>query len=221
MELEEIIKAIKQWDASRDDAPKMDALFKEGNCFRFKVPDDIALDDEEFIHAYVSVIKNGTSDLATMLLIESNKDNKEQDRIHEHVKKIAIAYELIPKEDIVDPKKAKIRIKNWEDRGDWFQKRLDAKKEIHQVFVIPKRYLKPNVEYQAFFALNNEVGTPSDETALIGDMIVWDKTNSTITYPNTDDTADTFYNTIRLAPPFRREKDENNFYLLKLAMNKI
>ena len=101
--LEEIKEAIKKWDASRDDAPKMDALFKEGNCFKFKTPDDIALDDEEFIHAYVSVIKNGTSDTLTMLLIESNKDNNKQDRIQEYVKKITVDYELIPKEDIVEP----------------------------------------------------------------------------------------------------------------------
>lgn len=218
MKLEEIKGAIKKWDTSRNDLDAMKALFKGVNCFTFTWSDDFSSDDA-FIHAYLAVSKTDTLD---MLLIPRSKDHEKQEHIQEHVIKVALGYEEILKEDIVDPNDAKKRIGNWENHCEsWLKTRLDEKEVIHQVFVIPKRYLKKGKVYRAFFALKDEVGIPEDVTSLIGDMIVWDKDTNAVVYPNDNDTGDTFYNTIRLAPPFRREEGEDNFYLLKLAINKI
>ncbi|WP_299207990.1 hypothetical protein [uncultured Dokdonia sp.] len=215
MELKEITEAIKQWDTSRKDVSLTKKLFSLGNCFTFELSDAVLL-EEEFIHAYLSVVKEGTSDVLNMLLIASSKDHKEQADIHKHVAKIPVISEAIPK-DIVDPEEAKMRIRNWENHcEDWLESRSNQNKELHQVFVIPKKYLKNNRTYIAFFALKDGVVTPNTINSLVGDMIVWDKVSSTIIYPNSDDTSDTFYNTVRLVPPFG-QKNKENFFLLKLA----
>lgn len=217
MELEEIKKSIKQWDTSRTEYAVMQKLFNSKNCFTFTLSDVGILDNEECIHAYLSVTKEGTSDVLTMLLIASSNDKKEQTDIHKYVTKCEIISEAIPKKDIVDPQEAKLRIGNWENHCEtWLKSRLDQKEELHQVFVIPKRYLQNDRTYTAFFALKEKVGIPNTTNSLVGDMIVWDKTNNTITYPNHEDTSDTFYNTVRLVPPFG-QKNKENFFLLKLA----
>ncbi|MEP0265343.1 hypothetical protein [Dokdonia sp.] len=217
MKLDAIKEAIKKWDTSRNDLDGMKALFKGVNCFTFTWPDDFSSDDA-FIHAYLAVSKTDTLD---MLLIPRSKDREKQEYIQEHVVKVALGYEEILK-DVVDPKDAKRRIGNWENHCEsWLKTRLDEKEIIHQVFVIPKRYLKRGRTYLAFFALKDEVGTPGNVTSLVGDMIVWDKDTNAIVYPNNDDTGDTFYNTIYLVPPFKPILKEiatkEKFYLLKLA----
>lgn len=217
MKIDQIKKAIKNWDISRKDVSVMKKLFSSGNCFTFELSGAEIMEEDGFIHAYLSVAKENEAEALQMLLIDSSHDRKDQPDIHERVTRFSVISGAVPQTDEVDPKDAKLRIGNWKQHfEDWLKFRSDQKKELHQVFAIPKKYLKNNRTYTAFFALKDKKGSFENVNSLLGDMIVWDKATNTVIYPNNEDTSDTFYNTVRLVPPFG-QKNKEDFFLLKLA----
>jgi len=237
MKLSEITQAIKLWDDSRKDIDLMQSIFDQGNAFKFNYVKNAATNPPDiFVNAYLGVIDNNGSKELKLFLINSNKDTKEQHESPEGLLPCITviaplsAHDVLPmgKNDVVDPEQARQRIQKWSTgRDGWIRHQIeDPKKNIHQIFEIPTRYLKEKDEngekreYQAYFALNKKISIPNNDISEYkGDMIILDLNAKKIILPVEGD-YDNYYNTVRLVPPLHREgKDTNKFYLLKLSTN--
>ncbi len=225
MELSEITQAIKLWDKSRDNVDLIKALFNQGNAFKFNYIKNTPTNaPDTFLNAYLGVLNIGDSKTLKLFLINSDRDNKEQhispEGILPYISVIDIfsAPDTLPiyKKDEVDPIEARQRIQRWLDNSnEWVRHQIDSSNDIHQIFAMPTRYLKEK-EYQAYFALNRKIPGPhNDISEYKGDMIVWDLKDKVISLPF-ETTANDYYNTVRLVPPFGQQ-DKDSFYLLKLA----
>ncbi|WP_452597656.1 hypothetical protein [Pontimicrobium sp. MEBiC01747] len=234
MELSKIQEAIRLWIDSGKNKELIKSLFANNhNAFQFKYTQTTNTTIKTFLHVYLAIVKDPETNIESLrcFAINSDKDTKavhERGNMANYISEYSIISDTPPeadsnRSDTVPREQALKRINNWiTERNEWIDYQIDTNIVLFQIFVIPTHYLKKGTDYRAYFALHKKESTePSAVSNLKGDMIVWDMENKNIVYPPPPPQPQTYYNTIRLVPPFGDTQNQStrrdNFFLYKLV----